>query len=282
MSVSGTFLVVFTASFLKPLLSTNQSLQSPSSTIYDQYTNVSPFEDANMDSEGVTNLFLTLRLPQLWANTMESELDMKRQFDPWGGKRRPKSAAEEDIDRKRQFSPWGGKRSMETLQTSNVNSADEDSKFSNVFNSGNKRGFNSWGGKRSFNSWGGKRNSKAKDLRRNFNSWGGKRGFNSWGGKRNFNAWGGKRSESDLNENSELISFNPKKNANLGRKRQGFNSWGGKRSFNSWGGKRNFNSWGGKRTISFDKVRKEPNISNNNRILSTKNAILEERERNMH
>lgn len=291
--IGGTFLAVITASLLKTLLSANQSLQLPSLASYDHYSNVLPFEDSDKESDAVTNLFLTLRFPQSLPNNMDPDFDMKRQFDPWGGKRHSKPLAkDEDISRKRQFSPWGGKRSFRgNYHPRNSDLIDADIQLDDLVVSRNKRGFNSWGGKRDLNSWIDTGNSKVKDLKRGFNSWGGKRDFNSWGGKRNFNAWGGKRSENVPTVNFHDSVFEPKKNTNVDNKRQSFNAWGGKRSFNSWGGKKSFNSWGGKRIFhslngkhvtDFDPQLKEVNILDDNSSPYTYNASIEEKEKNMH
>lgn len=278
MSLTATFFVVITASFLKPLLSINQSLQLPTVTIYDRYNEVPPFEASDADADGVTNFFLTLRLPQLLANTKDVDSDMKRQFDPWGGKRLSETLTKEgESSKKRQFSPWGGKRSfLKSLQdVDDDNLTAVDTQIKDSISAVKKRNLNSYGSKRNFNAWGGKRNFVDKDMKRGFNSWGGKRGFNSWGGKRNFNAWGGKRFVDELKEDVDTSSYMPNKNTNAGGKRQAFNSWGGKRSLNSWGGKRSFNSWGGKRTIDVEPEMKELNSSDEDLSLSTYNAVLE-------
>ncbi|GIY14320.1 hypothetical protein CDAR_618951 [Caerostris darwini] len=260
MSASGIAFAVITASLLKSILSS--SLLSSTPAIFVEHDN------SSQSTSTPSAILMTLQMPHL----SEEMKDQKRQFDPWGGKKR-------SHQHKRQFSPWGGKRSPVSQLESSANRYARDASMKNSpkkrsFNPWSSkesipakiRNFSSWDGKRNFNSWGGKRSSlsgeskfsmqtylakrNAKHLnniqlinpwakKQSFNPWAGKRSFNPWAGKRAFNPWAGKR------------SFNPwagKKSFNSWGGKKSFNSWGGKRSFSSWGGKRGFNSWGGKRT----------------------------------
>ncbi|GFQ92028.1 hypothetical protein TNCT_84911 [Trichonephila clavata] len=263
MSVSGITLVVITAALLRSILSSNQSPYLSTVMVYDDSENTTPSTD------NASKIMMKLQVPKLVEETKNLELD--RQFDPWGGKKRSHQY-------KRQFSPWGGKRSSvpKTYHFEKDVAVKKSRKkpsfhpwstkaFINVWSnsvwntrrpsiSGERKlslakrnahlwdskpdSLDLWIGKKSFSSWGGKKSLNSLNGKKSFNSWGGKRGFNSWGGKRSFNSWGGKRS---------FNSWGGKRGFNSWGGKRGFNSWGGKRGFNSWGGKRGFNSWGGKK-----------------------------------
>ncbi|XP_035221349.1 uncharacterized protein LOC118194245 isoform X2 [Stegodyphus dumicola] len=214
MSMNVAALIIIVASFLEPLYSANSSPQLPTFAVPDNNDESTFYEKSCTDKDDRTNFILTLYVPDRTEPQENSTFYLKRQFDPWGGKRQPKgfnllsTINQKLTKRKRQFSPWGGKRSVDRAEQNNDDVVNDEelsyilSKKRNVKYLKNKRNFQLRGGKRNFQPWGGKRN------------------FQPWGGKRNFHPWGGKRN---------------------------FQPWGGKRNFQPWGGKRNFRPWGGKR-----------------------------------
>ncbi|GFX54734.1 hypothetical protein TNCV_2822551 [Trichonephila clavipes] len=297
MSVSGITLVVITAALLRSILSSNQSPYLSTVIVYDDSENTTPRADNS------TKLLMELQIPKVAEETKHLELD--RQFDPWGGKKRSRQ-------HKRQFSPWGGKRS--SVPKIDIYHLEKDAavkksmkkqsfyprntktsinvRSNNVWNSRRslisgerklslaKRNAHLWDSKphsldpwiekKSFSSWGGKKSLYSLNGKKSFNSWGGKRGFNSWGGKRGFNSWGGKRSFNSWGGKRSFNSWGGKRGFNSWGGKKGFNSWGGKRGFNSWGGKRGFNSWGGKRNNpTEDDSKQKYDVDYTNFILST-------------
>ncbi len=163
------------------------------------------------------------------------QIDVKRPFNAWGGKR--SQASSDSEDKRATFSSWGGKRSAAEL----------------VYK---RPRFQSWGGKKSSAIRLGDIDDIVQMKRPQFSAWGGKR---SWDAhpklkRPQFSSWGGKRSdEAEFIADGDLLELQGG-TGNAENKRK-FNSWGGKRAqFNAWGGKRKFNSWGGKRTQMLGKV----------------------------
>ena len=116
------------------------------------------------------------------------QLETKRGFQPWGGKR---SEAETGtlngkhpfVMVRKGFQPWGGKRNEMGLKHHDRLDAPIGCLFPSGESNGNKRGFQPWGGKRESTKQRAfrclfPRLSHQQDLTRN------RRGFQPWGGKR--------------------------------------------------------------------------------------------------
>ncbi|GFY46661.1 hypothetical protein TNIN_221141 [Trichonephila inaurata madagascariensis] len=278
MSVSGITLVVITAALLRSILSQSPYLSTV--IVYDDSENTTPSAD------NASKILMELQVPKVAEETKHLELD--RQFDPWGGKKRSRQ-------HKRQFSPWGGKRSSvaktdiyhlekdaavkKSMKKRSFHPRNTNARSNSVWTSrrpsisgernlakrnahlwdSKQDSLDPWIGKKSFSSWGGKKSLYSLNGKKSFNSWGGKRGLNSWGGKRGFNSWGGKRGFNSWGGKRSFNSWGGKRSFNSWGGKRGFNSWGGKRGFNSWSGKRGFNSWGGKRGFnSWGRKRNNP------------------------
>ncbi|GIZ05094.1 hypothetical protein CEXT_516891 [Caerostris extrusa] len=93
-------------------------------------------DNSSQSTSTPSEILMTLQMPHL----SEEMKDQKRQFDPWGGKKR-------SHQHKRQFSPWGGKRSPVSQLESSANRYARDASMKN---SPKKRSFNSWSSKNPF------------------------------------------------------------------------------------------------------------------------------------